>query len=494
MGSASCFRYGLQVHADEGPTAAASSTADATADASPTADVAPHLDLKVPVDTGLDAGADADSNGKPDAGPDIDAKAPSDSNGKPDADSVVDLCPGDPNKLLPGVCGCGVPDIDSDKDGVADCIDACPNDPKKTAPGICGCGLPEMDVNNNGVCESWVLPLWSYRRAIIIGSRSPAATLSDFPILIDIQNDTPLRDHARSDGHDIRFTTESGVALEHQTETYDSVTGSLLAWVKLPSLDTSNDTLLLLYYGNGTAAADPSVTTVWSNGYTAVWHLGESGAGAAGEFYDASGNGNHAQGGAGVTSSTPARVAGKIGYGQDGDGVDDFVSTPVQLAGQSLLTVTTWFHVRKTDNIVRPGLLGQNDALEIGFYWTDRLNVWTPTVTTKCPGKNIVSACTPDFSLNTWMHLAVVFDGTNITLYIDGVEKHVAASPNVGSGNYFFSLMGRIFDPTGNHLDGMLDEARVALTNRSAAWIATQHATQSAPASSYTLGPEGQAP
>ncbi|MBS1568105.1 MAG: hypothetical protein JST45_01565 [Bacteroidetes bacterium] len=37
-----------------------------------------------------------------------------------------DLCPDDGNKIEPGACGCGVPDTDSDKDGIADCIDSCP--------------------------------------------------------------------------------------------------------------------------------------------------------------------------------------------------------------------------------------------------------------------------------------------------------------------------------------------------------------------------------
>ena len=33
-----------------------------------------------------------------------------------------DRCPDDPNKLAPGICGCGIPDDDSDGDGVADCL------------------------------------------------------------------------------------------------------------------------------------------------------------------------------------------------------------------------------------------------------------------------------------------------------------------------------------------------------------------------------------
>ncbi len=60
-----------------------------------------------------------------------------------DGDGTTDCndgCPNDPNKIAPGICGCGVADTDTDGDGTANCNDGCPNDPNKTAPGICGCG------------------------------------------------------------------------------------------------------------------------------------------------------------------------------------------------------------------------------------------------------------------------------------------------------------------------------------------------------------------
>ena len=46
-----------------------------------------------------------------------------------DGDGVGDACDGcptDPEKVEPGICGCGVPDTDSDGDTVLDCLDNCP--------------------------------------------------------------------------------------------------------------------------------------------------------------------------------------------------------------------------------------------------------------------------------------------------------------------------------------------------------------------------------
>ncbi|MGD2063827.1 MAG: thrombospondin type 3 repeat-containing protein, partial [Nitrospirota bacterium] len=46
-----------------------------------------------------------------------------------DGDGVCDagdLCPSDPAKVVPGICGCGIADTDGDGDGTPDCNDNCP--------------------------------------------------------------------------------------------------------------------------------------------------------------------------------------------------------------------------------------------------------------------------------------------------------------------------------------------------------------------------------
>lgn len=67
--------------------------------------------------------------------------------------STDDQCLDDPNKVLPGLCGCGVADDDSDSDSSPDCIDQCDSDATKVEPGSCGCGIADTDANGNGVAD-----------------------------------------------------------------------------------------------------------------------------------------------------------------------------------------------------------------------------------------------------------------------------------------------------------------------------------------------------
>ncbi|CAK9087975.1 unnamed protein product [Durusdinium trenchii] len=64
-----------------------------------------------------------------------------------------DICYQDPAKIYPEICGCGVPDVDTDNDGTLDCLDWCPFDSNKTMPGHCGCGTSEDDTDGDGVLD-----------------------------------------------------------------------------------------------------------------------------------------------------------------------------------------------------------------------------------------------------------------------------------------------------------------------------------------------------
>ena len=46
---------------------------------------------------------------------------------------------------------CGSTDFDGD--GIGDACDGCPNDPLKQTPGECGCGVPDVDADDNGIAD-----------------------------------------------------------------------------------------------------------------------------------------------------------------------------------------------------------------------------------------------------------------------------------------------------------------------------------------------------
>ncbi len=53
-----------------------------------------------------------------------------------------------------GVFLSAVAPVDSDGDGTPDAQDGCPNDPNKIAPGVCGCGVVDADGDGDAVCDT----------------------------------------------------------------------------------------------------------------------------------------------------------------------------------------------------------------------------------------------------------------------------------------------------------------------------------------------------
>ena len=65
-------------------------------------------------------------------------------------------------------------------------------------------------------------------------------------------------------------------SLDHQIESYDPINGDFLAWVRIPILSTSSNTVIKILYGNQLISSDPSVATVWDTHYKGVWHLNDN--------------------------------------------------------------------------------------------------------------------------------------------------------------------------------------------------------------------------
>jgi hypothetical protein len=338
---------------------------------------------------------------------------------------------------------------------------------------------------------------WAFRKQITIDRSKVTGTHTDFPALIHIASDDDLAAAAKSDGTSLVFTASDGTTkLSHEIESFTKATGALNAWVKVPSLSSSEDTVLWMYYGNTGAGDQQDVANVWSGGYNAVWHLKETGSGAAGEYLDSTGNGNSGQGGGGTAAQVPALVEGKVWYAQDFDAANDNIQTGSAASVDDIFatggTVSAWIY---------PTGIGENSEGRVGDKSNSNVNggggwgfaTYTNNVMSFRKGFGTTHGAwrTPDGSitLDGWNHVAVVYThgvANDPIIYINGVSQVITefstpvgtaqsdAARNMALGNLGNAGTSRTFD-------GIIDEVRAAKTIRSADWIATEYANQNDP-------------
>ena len=167
------------------------------------------------------------------------------------------------------------------------------------------------------------------------------------------------------------------------------------------------------------AAADPNLIG-W-------WKLDEGGGVAV---KDSSGNGHD-----GIFKGNPQWVAGHVGSALEFDGVDDYVlcvdrtgtapgDYPAQLMPE-MLTVSCWLKLNAFayfSSFVGNGIDTGDD--ECGFFlynsgWIGEsgkdfgLAIRTETAMNYVETENI-------YETDTWYHLAATYDGTNVSIYVDG--------------------------------------------------------------------------
>lgn len=157
----------------------------------------------------------------------------------------------------------------------------------------------------------------------------------------------------------------------------------------------------------------------------------------------------------------PAWTPGRIGGAVQLDGADDYVDcgNPPQLAIRAQLTVACWVKIEAFTRSWET-ILAKGDT----SYRLSRSRGASRTAHFACDGTE-----PPPAQLNggtvladdRWHHVAGVFDGSNMILYVDGREeaRKPASGPIAATEHPF--LIGENAEATGRFLRGLVDDVRV---------------------------------
>ncbi|MBN1671744.1 MAG: DUF2341 domain-containing protein, partial [Kiritimatiellae bacterium] len=354
---------------------------------------------------------------------------------------------------------------------------------------------------------------YAHRKRIVVpaASVSGGQNLTDFPLLVSFAEPglraTIHGGHvAHTNGYDIVFTAADGTTpLDHENERYrtdpsdpsDPTDPGYVAWVRIPALSASQDTVLYMYYGNPSiSASQENATGVWDANYKIVHHLEET---AGTNYTDSTANQVDA-----AATNAPAPASGKIGGAQDFDGTDDWLDLGADrdiLNQVTACTIETW---------IRPDIVTTSEVVSIGIN-----NGGTPTASSRAnlqvralellggarstDGESQQSVITTTSAVESgaWHHLVVVveYPTDTIACYVDGQAQAATGTPSFSATNTpntvsTSSGLGSEDDGSSAFVDGLLDEIRVSDVARSAGWLATCYANQSDPARFYAARTE----
>lgn len=315
------------------------------------------------------------------------------------------------------------------------------------------------------------------------------AALSDFPVLIKIDASSipGVYSDVKHSGADLKFTDDSGEGeYPYEVDTWNP-SGTSYVWVKLPSFASGVN--FRMYYGDNAKTTNPSVADVWT-GYKGVWHLN-------------TGLADSVAGGAPAVAVSPTQVAaGAIGSGCriSSEGVTSGSKTGAVYCPSTAsvdyspgFTVSVWmnnisYSSTWDDQMILATCSGVWEK-KGGF--CIRANTWPNSgkelmfSNSNCNQKfqNANSSVPPLWDNNVWHLFSMVWDGSLMRVYIDGVagdswsgELTKSGEPlTFGNCSNLDSKKIGTTESSAFSWKGGVDECRFTTAIKSADWLRAEY-------------------
>jgi len=319
------------------------------------------------------------------------------------------------------------------------------------------------------------------------------SNLTNFPALLSIQDNNLIISGACTDkvyyptgpAYDFAFyDSATSSELNYQVESYNQTTGTLLVWVKIPTLTHATNNTITFLYGSKTLPATHTTAfyeSTWASDYKAVFHFNESS--YTGSVIDGTAGGNTGTTG-GMTSAD--LVTGKIGTAYSFNGSSKKITF-------GALTLTGTFTISAWVKLAATGIdqkVMTNQAAAGGSSGGYKLGVYLNNYPESESGIAVDRGSTPlptAFGTGIWHYIQGVYTGSTLSTYVDGAQYEVLNTTNSPSStNPFYIGVGE----GGNQLyfNGIIDEPRVSNVAKTGDWIKAEYVDQNNPTTFTTVG------
>jgi len=330
---------------------------------------------------------------------------------------------------------------------------------------------------------------WGRKCELQIQASKVLENLIDFPVFLT--KDTLPSEMFDSDGSypalagggDIRFSSDVAGATRLACEVVrfeidpDPVNGIAEIWVNVPSVSSSVDTSIWVWY-NKAGEDQPGVSetygreATWNSSYLDVWHLDKPG-----KRYDSTGRSHFNW----LMGNNPSQVVGKVGRAANFDG-DSYMFDPTPadpgIGFEGAFCFSIWL---RTDpgSLSNDGILAMDESRYLPAF---RIQFVDPYM---CPGiwwGQALNPSAPDRSIgdDQW-HLAYYTrTGSTITVYVDNGNSQGTMTKDRAIAVPAQFWLGTTYG--GWDWFGDLDEMRLCNVARSSNFIISEYNNQNDPA------------
>lgn len=319
--------------------------------------------------------------------------------------------------------------------------------------------------------DPWWDNSWDKKVQINITSDLIGSDLTDFPVLVKLDQNNFNFSNAQSNGEDIRFlnSTESG-ELSYEIEFYNA--SDAYIWVKIPLVSSSSNTNFYLYYNNSAVSDNQAKGAVWSNNYTNVYHFTNF---SATGIEDSLGESNL------TIAGNPQKVIANLTFGigplYKFDGAGDYFFNDSDITPPTSVNYTFEITVRSDvfDSTQRyiGGMGGQSCDTSFGcqsLFFDESANfiVAHIEISEDPTGEGAIGRVA---ETNVTYYLVMQNNDTAHGLYIDGTHNATGAANQLIRQNNKFAI-GTTSSSIGNLVwKGWLDEVRLSNVSRTDDWI-----------------------